>query len=224
MKMQAWARTFTLVALTVIFTSAAARATTVKFAISADDYGSLTINGTQVALYDNPFAAGGANGTFNMTPGQLYNITIVYENRLGSDGLSLAWDQPGLAIKAFGSNANAAAPNIVPLSALSNAGASGLNGTYYDLRDNYPNQTVAFNHSTTGEGPIDNGFNNGTNYYNGAPAASWSGYSFSSPFEEVLTGQIELPSEAPLPAPLGVGLALFGACLITRRLRSVRAS
>src|SRR6516162_1524674 len=82
------------IVLAVLGWSGTARASAVSFALGADDYGSLTINGQLICVYDNIAAAGGCNGTFNMTPGVWYTIAIDYKNRAGSDGMDLTWDQP----------------------------------------------------------------------------------------------------------------------------------
>jgi len=63
-----------------------------------------------------------------------------------------------------------------------------------------------------GEGPIDAG----NNLYDNQVVGSWNGYGYFSQFEEVLTGEVSLPS-APEPASLallGVGTAVL---LLIRR-------
>jgi hypothetical protein len=195
----------TAIALLILAAPAAGLADTVTFGLGADDYGSLTINGTQVALYDDEFAAGGANGTFNMNPGQLYNVTIIYENRIGTGGMDLSWNQAGSPAQNYGSVANTLAPNDVPLADLSNSGASGLVGTFSDLSGN--NASVI-----SGLGPIDYG------------VGPWPAYGYYDQFKAVFTGQIELPAAAaPLPSTAYAALALLSA-LAVRRLSHRRVS
>jgi len=177
---------------------------TVTFGIGADDYASLTINGTQVALYNPGFpAAGGANGTFNMNPGTLYNITIVYKNTTGTAGLDLSWDQPGDAVAHYGSSANALAPNVVPLADLFNSSASGLVGTFSDLSGN---GTVV----VSGLGPIDYG----------PPPAPWPAYGYFQTFQATFNGQIMLPTPVPLPSTFWSLAALSGLLLLGKRCKS----
>jgi probable HAF family extracellular repeat protein len=170
----------------LMVTAATVLSVEVIFAMGADDYGALTIDGTPICTYDNEYAAGGCNGTFNMTPGVWYDISIDYKNRLGTDGIALSWSQPGTGTQAcYGSSAMGTAPNLVPkvnLRSPNGAGGyvSGLNGNYYDLSGN-------FIESTTGEGPID-AIN--TCYNNNQSAGSWAGEGYSSLFEERITGQI----------------------------------
>jgi len=211
---------FLFVVATLAMSPNSGLAKAITFGLGADDYGSLTIGGNLICTYDNAFAAGGANGTFDMKRGHLYDITIVYENRIGSDGLSLTWDQPGPASIGYGGTEDTLAPNLVPLADLSSSGKSGLVGAYYDLVGSYPSQTVVFNHTATGEGPID-AINN---IYNNAPSATdWSGYGYFSPFEEILTGQIEL-SAVPLPSSAKSALAtLAGLGVIGAARRKGRA-
>jgi hypothetical protein len=157
----------------------------VTFGLGADDFGSLSIGGQAVCTYDNIFAAGGCNGSVNMVPGVWYDISIDYKNRAGSDGMSLAWDQPGPAIIGYGSIANTLAPNLVPLANLqtstANGFVSGLTGQYFTLSGSPVSTAV-------GEGPID-AINN---IYNNQVVGSWNGFGFFSLFEERLTGQIRL--------------------------------
>jgi len=198
-------------ALLLTLAQSAQSGTIVTFGLGADDYGSLTIDGQSICSYDDIYSAGGCIGTFDMTPGVWYPIEIVYENRLGSDGLSLNWDQPegdvsiGFGYPVPGSSL------LVPLTALRTpnlAGTeyvSGLRGDYYDLSGDFQSTVI-------GEGPIDAG----NNLYDNQVVGSWNGYGYFSQFEEVLTGEVSLPS-APEPASLallGVGTAVL---LLIRR-------
>jgi hypothetical protein len=157
----------------------------VTFGLGADDFGSLSIGGQVVCTYDNIFAAGGCNGTVNMVPGVWYDISIDYKNRAGSDGMSLAWDQPGPKIIGYGSIANGSAPNLVPLANLRTSTGSGfvsgLTGQYFTLSGTTVRTAV-------GEGPIDDA----DQIYNNKFAGSWNGFGRFDLFEERLTGQIRL--------------------------------
>jgi hypothetical protein len=156
--------------------------TEVTFALGADDYGKLVIDGKEICTYDNISAAGGCVGKFRMKPGKWYDIFIDYKNRLGSDGLSLTWDQPGPSIVGY---AFAASGKLVPLANLRTPQGTGyvpgLRGDYFGLDGNLQTFRV-------GEGPID-AINN---IYNSAAAGSWAGYGYFSLFEERLTGQITI--------------------------------
>jgi len=194
------------------------QATVITFGMGADDYGSLTINGSNVCTYDNISAAGGCNGSVNMTPGVWYDISIDYKNRLGSDGMALTWDQPGTAQSfGYGSVADALAPNLVPLADLRTLNGSsyvnGLTGNYYELNGTFVQTAV-------GEGPI-NAINNV--YNNAISPDDWAGFGYFSLFEERLTGQIMLPAAAVAePSSMvvllsGLGILMF-VCRGNRRI------
>jgi hypothetical protein len=157
--------------------------TTVTFGLGADDFGSLSIGGKTICTFDDVSRAGGCTGSFQMSQGVWYDIVIDYKNRLGSDGLSLSWDQPGPASIGYGFSGSQT--GLVPLANLRTAQGGGfvpgLRGDYYDLNGNL--QSTAM-----GEGPID-AINN---IYNNAIVGSWNGYGYFSLFEERLTGQIRL--------------------------------
>jgi hypothetical protein len=152
---------------------------TVTFGLGADDFGTLTIDGKTICTFDDISRAGGCTGTFKMQRGRWYSIAIDYKNRLGSNGLSLNWDQPGPGSIGYGF-ANSP-PNLVPLANLRTAQGSGLLGQYYDLSGNLQS-------TVSGEGPID-AINN---IYNNQVVGSWNGYGYFSLFEERLTGEISL--------------------------------
>lgn len=182
-----------------------AHATSVTFGLSADDYGTLKIDGSLLCSYDNIFASGGCTASVNLAPGW-HDIEIDYKNRLGTDGLSLAWDLPGLGSPLYGSFGSTW--NVVSQTDLRTPDGSGgyLNGlyaTYYDLSGNLLS-------TVNGEGPIDH---SGTNYQH-QNVGSWNGFGYWSQFEERLTGQINIPNSVPEPATLlllGSGLAGMAA-------------
>jgi len=167
-----------------------ASAVVVNFGMGADDYASLTINGTLVCVYDNMEAAGGCNGSFDMTPGVWYDIVIEYQNRLGSDGMALSWDQPGTA-NAGGYGFGGAFPNLVPKASLRTQSTSGayVSGLRGDYKASCATQT-----SVIGEGPI-NAIND---IYNNQPVGSWNGCGYFDSFFERLSGQIQIPAGASL--------------------------
>jgi len=182
-----------LAAGALLATALSANASIVNFALGADDYGSLTIGGVTLCIYDNISAAGGCNSSFDMQPGVWYDIAIDYKNRAGSDGMSLSWDQPGPASIGYGFSGSF--PGLVPkanfrtLNADGTSYVSGLRGDYYDLNGNLQSTVI-------GEGPID-AINN---VYNNQVVGSWNGYGYFSLFEERLSGQIQLTTP-PTPAP-----------------------
>ena len=181
-----------LAAGALLATALSANASIVNFALGADDYGTLTIGGVTLCIYDDISAAGGCNSSFNMQPGIWYDIAIDYKNRFGSDGMSLSWDQPGPASIGYGFSGSF--PGLVPkanfrtLTASGTSYISGLRGDYYDLGGNFQSTVI-------GEGPID-AINN---VYNNRVVGSWNGHGYFSLFEERLSGQIQLTTP-PTPA------------------------
>src|SRR5437660_11465676 len=73
----------------LLTTALSANASIVNFALGADDYGSLTIGGVTLCIYDNISAAGGCNSSFDMQPGVWCDFAINYKTPLGSCGMSL---------------------------------------------------------------------------------------------------------------------------------------
>src|SRR5437763_1396867 len=181
-----------LAAGALLATALSANASVVNFALGADDYGTLTIGGVTLCIYDDISAAGGCNSSFEMQPGVWYDIAIDYKNRFGSDGMSLSWDRPGPASIGYGFTGSF--PVLVPKAnfrTLTAGGASyvsGLRGDYYDLSGHLQSTVI-------GEGPID-AINN---VYNNHVVGSWNGYGYFSLFEERLSGQIQLTTP---PTPL----------------------
>src|SRR5437764_326043 len=181
-----------LAAGALLATALSANASIVNFALGADDYGTLTIGGVTLCIYDDISAAGGCNSSFDMKPGIWYDIAIDYKNRFGSDGMSLSWDQPGPARIGYGFSGSF--PGLVPkanfrtLTASGTSYISGLRGDYYDLGGNFQSTVI-------GEGPID-AINN---VYNNRVVGSWNGHGYFSLFEERLSGQIQLTTP-PTPA------------------------
>src|ERR1700682_348546 len=174
-------------------------AVVVNFGLGADDFGSLTINNVPLCTYDNIYAAGGCNGTINMTPGVWYDIVIQYQNRLGTDGMALSWDQPGDRNNG-GYGFAGAVPNLVPKANfqtrdLTGAFVSGLRGDYTG--------SCALQPTVIGEGPI-NAINN--IYNNQISTTSWNGCGYSSLFSERLSGQIRLSASGPTIGSVAAGL------------------
>ena len=185
-----------LAAGALLATALSANASIVNFALGADDYGTLTIGGVTLCIYDDISAAGGCNSSFDMQPGVWYNIAIDYKNRAGSDGMSLSWDQPGPASIGYGFSGSF--PGLVPkanfrtLNAGGTSYVSGLRGDYYDLSGNLQSTVI-------GEGPTD-AINN---VYNNQAVGSWNGYGYFSLFEERLSGQIQLSTTPTTESQLG---------------------
>jgi hypothetical protein len=166
-------------------------AVVVNFALGADDFGTLTINGVLLCTYDNPSSAGGCTGSMDMTPGVWYDIVIQYQNRTGSDGLALYWNQPGEANNSGYGFPGSEGLNLVPKLNLRTqlpAGgfASGLNGEY-------ANSACAATNPVIGEGPI-NAINN--IYNNQISGTNWNGCGYFDTFGETLTGQIRIAAAA----------------------------
>lgn len=174
-------RYFFVLVTTVLFcVGAPARAETVEYVISVDDYGQLYIDGVLRASYDASPHGGARTGELDLTPGW-HDIEIVYKNRWGSNALGL--------YKTTGPNPGDLA--LVPkerLRSINGAGETvpGLTADYYDLNGAYV--TTVY-----GEGPI---FHSWYNYsppvlYQGVPGALWAGiYDGWGLFEERLSGQI----------------------------------
>jgi sugar lactone lactonase YvrE len=188
-------------------------AVVVNFGMGADDYGQLIINDTVICTYDNINAAGGCSGSFDMTPGVWYSIFIQYQNRLGSDGMGLSWDQPGTAnAGGFGTPF----PNLVPKANLrtqdtTGAFVSGLRGDYKFMGTG--SSTCPSQPSVIGEGPI-NAIN--TTYNNNPNAGSWNGCGYFDLFSETLSGQIQIAAAASGPTITSVATGLarpFGVAI-----------
>ena len=159
----------------------------VNLALGADDFGSLTFNGVLVCTYDNISAAGGCNATVDMTPGVWYDIVIQYQNRAGTDGMALSWDQPGVINNGGYGFAGSTGFSLVPKGNLRVQLPSG--GFVSGLRGDYNVDGCATQSPVFGEGPI-NAINN--IYNNQVSANNWNGCQFSSIFTETLSGQIQI--------------------------------
>jgi len=60
---------------------------TIQYDVGADDYMQLFIDGALVAAYDNPAAQGGDSTELLSLSEGWHDITLIYKNRVGSNGL-----------------------------------------------------------------------------------------------------------------------------------------
>lgn len=161
----------------------------VQYGIFVDDYGQLYIDGNLVASYDAYPSGKAKTGVLDLTEGW-HDISIIYKNRWGSNGL-LLYEGDG-TIEA----------NEIPLTSLHSYDANGnlINGllaNYYDLLSGNLVTTIY------GEGPIDHWYAvSGTRYEGVTSSSLWAGiYDGWGSFEERLTGQI-LVGKVPEPATM----------------------
>jgi hypothetical protein len=205
-----------LLTLALTATSAAAGTIPVDFAFTIDDYGVVSIDGSVVASYDNPAAAGYPTATVDLTPGY-HTISIDYANQFGTNYLALYWQLPG-----------APTISIIPLGDFSSLDQNG--NTVSGLRaDYYSSLGGSYLFTIYGEGPIDNGALSFTSeIYEGQPGL-WAGvFGPSALFAENLSGQIYIPGGAPEPSTALLVVVSLLACFAARsalpRLRRVRQS
>ena len=192
-----------IIALLLALAAEQVAAASTYYHLSVDDFGSLAINGSQVASYD-AYPWGDASGSIDLSPGW-YSINLTFKNRWGTSALR------------FSERSDPQDPwEFVPLSHLrsydgTGAMVEGLRADYYALDG-------ALLGTIFGEGPIAHGW---PNYYEGEAGksggaivdqywrANWR------TFEERLTGEIYVSGAAvPEPAPLsllclGVGMLAF---------------
>ena len=197
------------IVVVVLFGFAAkhAAAAPTYYELSVDDFGSLVINGSQVASYD-AYPWGNATGSVDLAPGW-YPISLSFKNRWGTSALR------------FSERSDPQEPwDFVPLSHLrshdgTGALVEGLRADYYALDG-------ALLGTVFGEGPIAHGW---ANYYEGEAGksggaivdlywrANWR------TFEERLTGEIYVSGAAvPEPAPLSLLFLGLGMLAFTRRI------
>ena len=175
-----------------------ASAISVQYGLSVDDYVQLYIDGNLVASYDKAPQGKAITGVLDLTEGW-HDISIIYKNRWGSNGLRL-----------FEGN-GVTTDNTIPLTSLSSYDAngnliSGLLANYYDLNSGNLVTTIY------GEGPIDHWYTVIGARYEGveSPSSLWAGtYDGWGCFEERLTGQI-LVGNQPVPEPATILLFVLG--------------
>ncbi|MBZ5620113.1 MAG: hypothetical protein LAQ69_15515 [Acidobacteriia bacterium] len=171
---------FLVLVFAAALTAGTSAAASVTLLMAADDYGVVTIDGNVVITYcgsgaSNPYTT---FATLNLTD-DWHTISIDYKNTTGTNGLTLNetynpsiyqdWSWVSLAV-------------LRSLDASGNT-INGLRGDYFNLAGD-PLKT------DYGEGPI---------HYNGAYAPWSPTFSSSSTFEEILTGQIYIGSDANPP-------------------------
>jgi hypothetical protein len=122
--------------------STLAQTVPVTLNVYADDYGTLSVDGTLVGSYDNTVAAGNIIVPMNLTPGW-HSIAIDYANRVGTNALGLTWLLPGTA-----GYSTFPLANLRSLNQSGNSFISGLHADYYSSLGG------SFLFTVFGEGPI----------------------------------------------------------------------
>jgi len=194
---------FKIVALLLGLAAEQVVAAPTYYQLSVDDFGSLVINGSQVASYD-AYPWGEATGSVDLAPGW-YSIDLSFKNRWGTSALR------------FSERTDPQNPwEFVPLSHLrsydgTGAMVEGLRADYYALGG-------ALLGTIFGEGPIAHGW---SDYYEGEAGKSGGAIADQywranwQNFEERLTGEIYVSgASVPEPAPfallsLGLGMIAF---------------
>lgn len=164
-----------------------ARAKTVQYFLGADDYGALSIDNVQVALFDGTAQGGDWTDVLDLAPGW-HDIEIVFQNRWGSSSI------------AFGEGSQTAATyDFVPVNQMRSKNAlgewiDGLRADYYEPDGDH----IA---TVYGEGPI---HHVSGRWYEDMYNPDWAsiqvpwGPSWWNLFTEKLSGQVYV-APAPLP-------------------------
>ncbi len=190
-----------------LLTAGNAAATAVTLNMYADDYGTLSIDGTLIGSYDDTSSAGNIVVPLNLSPGW-HEISMVYANRAGTNALLLSWEFPG--------DPGYSGVPSTDLRSPDQSGASLISGLQADY---YSSLEGSFLFTVFGEGPIVNYAASFTaEFYEGQPGL-WAGqFGPSSDFAERLNGEIFIPDAVPEPASLSL-LSVVGLALIVLRLR-----
>ena len=194
---------FATVVVASLLTAGNAAATAVTLDMYADDYGTLSIDGTLVGSYDDASSAGNIVVPLNLSPGW-HEISMGYANRAGTNALLLSWEFPG--------DPGYSGVPLTDLRSPDQSGASLISGLQAEY---YASLGGSYLFTIFGEGPIVNYAASFTaEFYEGQPGL-WAGqFGPSADFAEHLNGEIFIPGVAPEPSSLSflfVGaLALFG--------------
>jgi hypothetical protein len=166
----------------------------VEYALSVDDYGTLTLDGQRLLLIDTPGQSWQTTGPLDLSPGW-HDIEIDYKNRWGTNVMAF--------YEVTDVFTDVPRENLRSLDAQGQL-VSGLKADYYDLSGNYL-QTVY------GEGPIHHGSIPVAplyTAYQGVENTLWAGtYDRWDQFEERLSGQVFV---TPLPGAVLLGFLSLG--------------
>ncbi len=156
-------RYFTTAIFASLLTAGNAAATAVTLNMYADDYGTLSIDGTLVGSYDNSSSAGNIVVPLNLSPGW-HAISIDYANRAGTNALLLSWE--------FAGDPGYSGVPLTDLRSLNQGGTSLISGLQADYYSSLGGSCLF---TVVGDGPIVNYAASFTaEFYEGQPGL-WAG-------------------------------------------------